>query len=49
MKRLTLALLLACMGPAGCVVVPVAARYDREVYVAPTATYPTYTYRYYGY
>jgi hypothetical protein len=52
MKRLTLALLLACMGLAGCVVVPAAARYDREVYVAPQASttyYPAYTYRYYGY
>ena len=52
MKKLTLALLLACMGlAAGCVVVPLGARYDREVYVSPQAptTYPAYTYRYYSY
>jgi hypothetical protein len=48
MKKLTLAL-LACMGLSSCVVVPVA-RYDREVYVSPSATYyPAYEYRYRAY
>ena len=48
MKKLTL-VLLACLGLSSCVVVP-AARYDREVYVAPSATYyPTYAYRSYRY
>ena len=46
MKKLTLAL-LACIGLSSCVVVP-AARYDREVYVSPSATYyPSYGYRTY--
>ena len=47
MKKLTIAL-LACLGLSSCVVVPVA-RYDREVYVSPSATYypSTYSYRYY--
>ena len=49
MKKLTLAL-FACIGLSSCVVVPMGARYDREVYVAPSATYyPTYEYRYRAY
>ena len=49
MKKLTICL-LACLGLSSCVVVP-AARYDREVYVSPSATYypSTYSYRYYTY
>lgn len=49
MKKLTLCL-LACLGLSSCVVVPMGARYDREVYVSPSATYvPSYSYRYYTY
>ena len=49
MKKLTLAL-LACIGLSSCVVVPMGARYDREVYVAPSASATYYpTYRYYAY
>ena len=48
MKTLAIAL-LACVGLSSCIVVPVG-RYDREVYVQPSATqYPTYSYRYYSY
>ena len=48
MKKLTLAV-LACIGLSSCVVVP-AARYERDVYVSPSAAYqPTYSYRYYTY
>ena len=46
MKKLTLAL-LACIGLSSCVAVVPAARYDREVYVSPSATYvPAYAYEY---
>jgi hypothetical protein len=49
MKKLTLAV-LACIGLSSCVAVVPAARYDRDVYVSPSATYhPTYSYRYYTY
>ena len=49
MKKLTLDL-LASVGLSSCIVVPVG-RYEREVYVAPSATtyYPAHEYRYRAY